>query len=106
MLLLCIGHMICSMPHVIYSYVGNTYDQNVDHVYNVLLAILWIPFGYNFVLYVAQKDQYWDAYKFYVEEKLRPMLYKQRPEDVLPTKTTPFGTTANSTPSIQQFHDV
>ena len=70
MLLLCLIHVICTLPHIIYSYAADTYNSDQHHVYNVLLGIVWFPFGCNFIIYVAQQDQYWNAYKFYYQEKL------------------------------------
>ena len=81
------------MPHIMYGYVANTYEKDDDELYNLLLGVLWIPFGYNFVLYVAQTDRFSDAYKFYFQEKLRPMVYKERLEE---TRTTPYKTARDS----------
>ena len=69
MLLLCLIHGICTLPHMIYSYAFGTYHSGPDHVYNILLGMVWFPYGCNFIIYVMQQDRYWNAYKFYIEEK-------------------------------------
>ena len=70
MLFLCFIHVNCTLPHIIYSYAADTYNSSQDHLYNVLLGVVWFPIGCNFIIYVAQQDQYWNAYRLYYQEKL------------------------------------
>ena len=63
---LCFCYFACTLPHVIYSY----FYHRQDIVYDVLLGFYWLQYGFNIALYVAQRAQYWNAYKLYIREKI------------------------------------
>ena len=65
-LVLCFCYFACTLPHVIYSY----FYHRQDLVYDVLLGFYWLQYGFNIALYVAQRAQYWNAYKLYTREKI------------------------------------
>ena len=71
MLLLCVIHACCTLPHMIYTFSG-TYGSAQDHVYDILLGWAWFPYGCNIIIYAAQRDQYWNAYKSFIQEKILP----------------------------------
>ena len=64
----CFGYMICTMPHVIYGYTGENYAENGGNTYKFTLGLFWLQYAFNVYIYMAQKDQYWNAYKDYIEE--------------------------------------
>ena len=80
-LILCFCYVLCTMPHVIHSYLADTFDQNGDHLYDVLLGVYWLQYGFNIGLYVGQRAQYWNAYKLYAREQILPMFYQPTPEE-------------------------
>ena len=60
------------MPHMIYGYTGASYAHYGDHIYNVTLGLFWLQYAFNISIYMAQKDQYWKAYKDYITEIILP----------------------------------
>ena len=76
---LCFCYIVCTMPIMLTSYFGSYEDD--DHVYDVLLGVYWLQYGFNIALYVAQRAQYWNAYKFYLREQIIPMVSKSTPEE-------------------------
>ena len=83
------------MPHVFYSYLSKSYDKSEDHVYNVSLGVYWLQYACNICLYVAQRDQYWNAYKFYFNEKILPMAQKSKFEKTTADQYVTTGTSRN-----------
>ena len=74
---LCFCYIICTFPHVIYSY----FDHHKHHLYDVFLGFYWLQYGFNIALYVGQRSQYWNAYKLYTREKIIPVFTKKKLED-------------------------
>ena len=69
--------MITTMPMMIYGYTGKNYDKHGDHIYNFTLGLFWLQYAFNICIYMAQRDQYWNAYKDYINEViLRKVGYK------------------------------
>ena len=73
MFVLCLSYTISSIPHTYYGYWANQYDKKGDKVYRITLGIFWLQYAFNVWIYAAQRDQYWNAYKDYVLEKLIPI---------------------------------
>ena len=70
------------MPHVIYGYTGLSYAEHGDHIYNVTLGLFWLQYAFNICIYMAQKDQYWKAYKDFIKEVILPKFgYKPTPDE-------------------------
>ena len=40
--------------------------------------MFWTQFGMNIFIYMAQRDQYWKAYKDYCREKIFPICYQKK----------------------------
>ena len=74
MFVLCLCYAICSLPHIIYGYTAHSYKKHADHIYMFTLGLLWCQYGFNVCVYMAQRDQYWNAYKDYMQEKVLPMI--------------------------------
>ena len=77
--ILCFCYIACTLPHVIYSY----FFHRQDILYDVFLGFYWLQYGFNIALYVAQRSQYWNAYKLYTREKILPKIVKPKVVDVL-----------------------
>ena len=75
MLVLCICYIICSFPHMIYGYTENRDGQNGDHIYLVTLGIYWGQYCLNIFIYILQRDQYWNAYKDFLQEQILPIFF-------------------------------
>ena len=73
---LCFCYILCTLPHVIYSY----FDHNNNDLYDFLLGFYWLQYGFNIALYVSQRAQYWNAYKLYIREKIVPRCKKPTTE--------------------------
>ena len=85
-LVLCLCYFICTIPHLVHGYFSDTRDHTEDNWYDVLLGVYWLQYGFNIVLYVLQRDQYWNAYKFYFRGEIRPM-FKKTPRDSRPSSS-------------------
>ena len=70
MFLLCFCYTMSSIPHAIYGYWATQYDKEADQLYRISLGVFWLQYAFNVWIYVAQRDQYWNAYKDYICEKL------------------------------------
>ena len=88
--------MMCTIPHVIHSYLTDTFDDDGDHLYDILLGVYWLQYGFNIALYVTQRAQYWNAYKFYVREKILPVFYKSKPEERTPASSPGYVKTGST----------
>ena len=82
-LVLCFCYFACTLPHVIYSY----FYHRQDLLYDVFLGFYWLQYGFNIALYVAQRSQYWNAYKLYTREKILPKISKPKVVDASSTST-------------------
>ena len=72
-LILCSCYVVRTFPHVIYGYTAHTYsDSNIN--YGLTLALFWIQYVINIAIYVGQRDQYWNAYKDYINEVIIPTI--------------------------------
>ena len=80
---LCFCYILCTLPHVIYSY----FDHNNNNLYDFLLGFYWLQYGFNIALYVSQRAQYWNAYKLYIREKIIPRCKKPTMEPSEPSTT-------------------
>ena len=90
--ILCFCYIACTLPHVIYSY----FFHRQDILYDVLLGFYWLQYGFNIALYVAQRSQYWNAYKLYTREKILPKIVKPK---VLDASSTSSPATYIKTPT-------
>ena len=72
MFVLCFCYVISSIPHTIFAYWGPQYDKQGDQIFRISLGVFWLQYAFNVWIYVAQRDQYWNAYKDYIFEKLLP----------------------------------
>ena len=61
------------MPHVIYGYTEQTYSEG-RLVYGFTLGLFWLQYAINIIVYVCQRDQYWKAYKDYINEVIIPLV--------------------------------
>ena len=70
--LVCSCYVVCTTPHVMYGYVWQNYNVYGDKIYNFTLGLFWLQYAFNICIYIAQKDQYWRAYKDYLKEVILP----------------------------------
>lgn len=40
--------------------------------------MFWAQFGINIFIYMAQRDQYWKAYKDYAQERVLPICFQKK----------------------------
>ena len=88
---LCFCYILCTLPHVIYSY----FDHNNNDLYDFLLGFYWLQYGFNIALYVSQSAQYWNAYKLYIREKIIPRCKKSTMEPSEPPTYVKTPTSRN-----------
>ena len=82
MFVLCFCYIMSSVPHTIYGYWGTEYDKQGDQIYRISLGLFWLQYAFNVWIYVAQRDQYWSAYKDYIYDHLVPTkAYKIKTEE-------------------------
>ena len=72
-LILCSCYLVCAFPHVIYGYTAHTYSDS-DLFFGLTLALFWVQYVINIAIYVGQRDQYWNAYKDYINEVIIPTI--------------------------------
>ena len=68
------------MPHVIYGYAEQTYSDDSFSSrmgYMSTLGLFWCQYGINIGIYVGQRDQYWNAYKDYINEVILPIFTRK-----------------------------
>ena len=70
MFVLCLCYTISSIPHTYYGYWAAQYDKASDQIFRISLGIFWLQYAFNVWIYAAQRDQYWNAYKDYIFEKI------------------------------------
>ena len=94
--ILCFCYIACTLPHVIYSY----FFHRQDILYDVFLGFYWLQYGFNIALYVAQRSQYWNAYKLYTREKILPKIAKPK---VVDASSTSSPVTYIKTPTSKNY---
>ena len=95
--LVCSCYVICTTPHVMYGYVGQNYDVYGDKIYNVTLGLFWLQYAFNICIYIAQKDQYWRAYKDYLKEVILPKLGYNSGQNIIIVESTSSATSPRHT---------
>ena len=58
---------------MIYGYTAHTYSDS-DRFFGFTLALFWVQYVINIAIYVGQRDQYWNAYKDYINEVIIPTI--------------------------------
>ena len=70
MFILCLCYTISSIPHTYYGYWATQFEKKSEHIYRFSLGIFWLQYAFNVWIYAAQRDQFWNAYKDYILDKL------------------------------------
>ena len=89
---LCFCYIICTLPHVLYSY----FDHSQSHLYDVFLGFYWCQYGFNIGLYVVQRAQYWNAYKLYFREVIVPKCKKANVDEGMSVSSPTYIKTPTS----------
>ena len=72
-----LGHLICTLPYVIYQLYYELIGVHRPILHTFVLALYFLQFALNFCIYMALRDQYRKAYKRYMMEVIfRPLTYK------------------------------
>ena len=94
MFILCLCYTISSIPHTYYGYWATQYDEKKgEHIYRFSLGIFWLQYAFNVWIYAAQRDQFWNAYKDYIFDKLISRNHLQATEEENNNKDPDSSTT-------------